>query len=190
MHLAMRFESVGGTRFSSDWSKPPPELWRREIGHGWSSFIAVGDYLSTQEQRGSHEVVTCYRAATGEEVWTNKVVALFEDAMGPGPRPTPTFDQGKLYTQGATGLLQCLDAATGGRLWQRDLRQDAGCKTPRYGFAGSPLVLGELVVVFTGGPEGKGAIAYHRASGDISTTPSHTRATVMATTTSASRASA
>jgi len=33
--------------------------------------------------------------------------------------------------------------------------------------------VGELVVVFTGGPEGKGAIAYHRASGDIAWVSGH-----------------
>lgn len=156
-----------GTKFSTDWNTPPQEVWGREIGPGWSSFIAVGDYLFTQEQRGPDEVVTCYRAATGEEVWTNKVAALFDDAMGVGPRATPTFDDGKLYTQGATGFLQCLDAATGNTVWKRDLREDAGCKTPGYGFVSSPLLVDDRVVVFTSGPEGKGAIAYKRATGDV-----------------------
>ncbi len=166
-----------GTKFSTNWSTPPHEVWRREIGPGWSSFIAIGDYLFTQEQRGPDEVVTCYRAATGEEVWTNKVAALFDDDMGLGPRATPTFDQGKLYTQGATGFLQCLDAATGNTVWKRDLKEDAGCKTPGYGFAGSPLLVGDLVVVFTCGPEGKGAIAYKRATGDVAWLSGHKTST-------------
>lgn len=164
---------IAGAKFSTDWSTPPQEVWRREIGPGWSSFIAVGDYLFTQEQRGPNEVVTCYRAATGEEVWTNKVAALFDDAMGIGPRATPSFDDGKLYAQGATGFLQCIDAATGNTVWKRDLREDAGCKTPGYGFVSSPLLVGDRVVVFTCGPEGKGAIAYKRATGDIAWLSGH-----------------
>lgn len=156
-----------GVTFAADWSAPPQEVWRTEIGPGWSSFIAVGDYLFTQEQRGPDEAVTCYRAASGEEVWTNRIAALFDDAMGIGPRATPTFDQGKLYTLGSTGFLQCLDAATGHTVWKRDLKEDAGCETPGYGFVSSPLVVNGLVVVFTCGPEGKSAIAYHGATGDI-----------------------
>ncbi len=164
---------LAGVTFSADWSTPPQEVWRTEIGPGWSSFIAVGDYLFTQEQRGPDEAVTCYRAASGEEVWTNRVAALFDDAMGIGPRATPTFDQGKLYTLGSTGFLQCLDAATGSTVWKRDLKEDAGCKTPGYGFVSSPLVVNGLVVVFTCGPEGKSAIAYQGATGEIAWTSGH-----------------
>ncbi|MBW7864061.1 MAG: PQQ-like beta-propeller repeat protein [Candidatus Hydrogenedens sp.] len=158
---------LAGVAFSTDWAAPPREVWRREVGPGWSSFIAVGDYLFTQEQRGPEEVVSCYHAGTGEEVWTNGTTALFDDDMGIGPRATPTYDRGRLYTQGATGILQCLDAATGATVWKRDLKEDAGCGVPGYGFTSSPLVTGGLVVAFTCGPEGKSAAAYDTATGDI-----------------------
>ena len=87
--------------------------------------------------------------------------------MGIGPRATPAFSKGRLYTQGVTGLLQCLDAATGETLWQRDLKADANRGVPAYGFSSSPLVIGDLVVVFTSGRENKSVIAYNRATGDI-----------------------
>ena len=82
---AARDECRHGMTFSTDWSTPPRALWRRKIGPGWSSFIAVGGYLFTQEQRGENEMVTCYDAATGELVWQNSVMGRFEDAMGLGP---------------------------------------------------------------------------------------------------------
>ena len=159
--------------FSSDWSTPPREMWRRKIGSGWSSFIAVGDYLFTQEQRGEEELVTCYRAATGEEVWANRIKARFDDAMGLGPRATPTFCDGKLYTQGATGMLQCLDAATGDTVWKRDVGKDAGTGVPGYGFCSSPLVVGNLVITFSCGGEGKSVMACNRITGDIAWMSGH-----------------
>ena len=155
-----------GIRFSTDWSTPPKEVWRRNIGPAWSSFIAVGDYLFTQEQRGSEELVTCYNAATGDPVWQNQVEAQFDDSMGLGPRATPTFVDGKLYTQGGTGVLQCLDAATGNTLWKRDLTKDAERGVPGYGFCSSPLVANDLVIVFTLGGDGKSIIAYRRETGE------------------------
>lgn len=163
-----RDNRIAGVRFADDWHNTPPrEIWRREIGPGWSSFIAVGDYLFTQEQRGEEELVACYRADTGAPVWRNRVEALFEDAMGLGPRATPVFSEGYLYTQGGTGILQRLDAATGETLWRRDLTEDANRGVPGYGFASSPLVLSEHVVVFTGADDGNNVIAYDRATGDI-----------------------
>ncbi|MFP6597475.1 MAG: PQQ-binding-like beta-propeller repeat protein, partial [Candidatus Hydrogenedentota bacterium] len=100
--------------FGTDWdTNAPKELWRRSVGLGWSSFTVVGDYIFTQEQRGDGEFVVCYHAETGDEVWTNYIPARFDDATGSGPRATPTYADGKLYVQGATGVIQCLDASTG-----------------------------------------------------------------------------
>ncbi len=162
-----RDSRVVGTTFSTDWRKPPRELWRRKVGPGWSSFIAVGDYVFTQEQSGEEELVTCYSAATGEPFWVNRIKGRFEDTMGLGPRATPTFDQGKLYTQGGAGALQCLDASTGNTIWKRDLAADAETKVPGYGFSSSPLVVGDLVIEFSGGGDGKNVVAYNHATGDV-----------------------
>lgn len=161
------------TRFSTNWSPAPRELWRRKIGSGWSSFIAVGDYVFTQEQRGAEELVTCYAAATGADVWVNRIPARYEDSMGLGPRATPTFLDGRLYTQGATGQLQCLDASTGTTLWKRDVAADTDTDIPGYGFASSPLPVGGLVVTFSCAGEGKTAIAYDLKSGEIAWRAGH-----------------
>ena len=110
--------------------------------------------------------MVCYETATGEEVWVSGVEARFHDPMGSGPRGTPTYVDGKLYCQGATGTLLCLDASTGGTLWKRDVGEDTGASIPTWGFAGSPLVVDDLVFVFTGADEGKSVIAYDRSTGD------------------------
>ena len=153
--------------FGVEWAtNPPKELWRRPVGLGWSSFTVVGEYLFTQEQRGAEEAVVCYEAATGSEVWSNLIPERFDEVMGSGPRATPTFDKGKLYTQGATGILQCIDAATGATLWKRDLKADAGMGIPQWGFSSSPLVAGELVVTYAGAGGGKSVLAYNKDSGE------------------------
>jgi outer membrane protein assembly factor BamB len=162
-----RDSHVTGVKFPTDWATPPRELWRRPVGVGWSSFTAIGDYVFTQEQRGGAGLVTCYRADTGEEIWTNQNEPAFEDSMGSGPRATPTFDNGRLYTQGATGLLQCLDAATGKTLWQRDLVAEEGAKRPTWGFSSSPLVVDGRVVAFAGEGKDKGVVAYDCVSGEL-----------------------
>ncbi|GMW02406.1 MAG: hypothetical protein AMXMBFR84_35420 [Candidatus Hydrogenedentota bacterium] len=156
-----------GVEFALNWQEnPPKELWRRRVGLGFSSFAAVGDYLFTQEQRFDDEAVVCYGAATGDEIWLTAVKARFEDSTGSGPRATPTFEGGKIYAQGATGILHCLDAATGAPLWQKDIGEDTGAGLPTWGFASSPLVTDKHVIIFSGGPEGKSVAAYDKLTGN------------------------
>jgi outer membrane protein assembly factor BamB len=128
----------------------------------------VGTRLYTQEQRGEDEVVVCYDTRSGAELWTHADVARFTEVVaGPGPRATPTFHEGKIYAQGAAGRLNCLDAATGTRLWTRDIVADSGAKVPPWGFASSPLVVQGVVTVFAGGPDDKSVLGYHASSGEL-----------------------
>ncbi len=154
---------ITGLRIKTDWtSSPPVQLWRRPVGPGWSSF-AVGDgLLYTQEQRGASEVVTCYNVESGAPVWVHHDTARFlESNAGPGPRGTPSLRDGRVYAFGATGILNSLDARTGSVIWTRNPAADTDTKVPTWGFASSPLVLDDLVIVAVAGR----LAAYDRATG-------------------------
>jgi outer membrane protein assembly factor BamB len=154
---------VRGVRIATDWSASPPvELWRRPVGPGWSSFAVHGDRLYTQEQRGGDEVVACYNVTTGKPVWRHSDAARFSESNGgAGPRATPTLSNGRVYTFGGTGILNVLDARDGSVVWSRNAASDTQTKVPGWGFASSPLVIGDEVVVATAGT----LAAYDSATG-------------------------
>lgn len=149
-----------------DWSQVTPvEAWRRLVGPAWSSMILVDDFLFTQEQRGEREAVVCYRASDGTEVWVYEHPARFEEGLsGNGPRSTPTFAHGHLYTAGARGHLACLNAVNGNVVWSHELFAESEGQLPQWGYSVSPLVVDGLVVIFASGDVG--LVAYQAESGE------------------------
>ena len=160
--------TVQGTRLARDWSERPPQLlWRQPIGAGWSAFAVVGNSAVTQEQRGQNEMVVCYDLISGREQWSHSDRERYEATpAGVGPRATPTIVEDRVYTLGATGILNCLDMATGERIWSEDILRDNHAELASWGMSGSPLVLDDLVVVSAGGKDGKSLVAYRKDTGD------------------------
>lgn len=154
-------------RLDRDWARTPPvRLWRQPVGAGWSGFAVLGPLAITHEQRGASEVVVAYDVESGAIRWTHSDEARFADVLsGDGPRATPAIADGRVYSLGAGGLLNCLDLETGARLWWRDILADHGASVPGYGVTASPLVMDDVVVVAAGGREGGSLAAYDRLSG-------------------------
>lgn len=161
--------TVPGVRLARDWAARPPRLvWRRGVGAGWSGFAVAGRRAFTQEQRGEDEIVACYDLLDGRLLWAHADRARFERSFaGVGPRATPCVDGEDVFAIGATGILNCLDRSSGARRWSLNVVEENRATPPEWGVAGSPLVLGSLVVVSAGGREGRSLVAYDRSSGEV-----------------------
>lgn len=161
--------TIGGVRLARDWSVRPPRLaWREAAGGGWGGFAVAAGRAFSHEQRGEQETVVCRELLTGRELWAGGDEVRFTSATtGDGPRDTPAVAHGAVYSLGATGMLVCRDAKTGERRWSTKVLEDQRASNLFHGLSGSPLVVGELVVVSAGGPHGHSLAAYHCDTGKL-----------------------
>jgi len=157
----------GAEAIRTDWPRDGlPRLWKQPVGLGYASFVVAGGRAFTIEQRRLQEVVAAYDLQTGRELWISSWEGEFAESMGGnGPRATPTYHAGRLYTLGALGEFRCLDAQTGALIWRKNILDDNSATNLDWGMAASPLIVDDTVVVLPGGPRGKSVVAYNKDTG-------------------------
>jgi outer membrane protein assembly factor BamB len=152
----------------------PRVVWRAPLGPGNSGpAVAAGrvyvmDRQTDDRPAGGSKVkgagkerVVCLSATTGKPIWEHAYDCPYTIAYRSGPRTTPLVHQGRVYTLGAMGDLLCLDAVTGAVRWQKNLAKDYETEPPAWGWAGSPLIDGDLLYCLVGG-EGSAVVAFNK----------------------------
>lgn len=128
----------------------PKELWRKPLGVGMSS-IAVSEGLAvTLFQDSSSQYVAAFETKSGTQKWKTAVAPTFENAMGNGPRATPTIADGMVHVFTGEGILAQLQLADGKLIRTVNVPQSLGGRPAEYGVACSPLVSDGLVIVQAG----------------------------------------
>ena len=155
------------TEIETDWPATGlPRLWKQPVGGGYASFTVGEGRAYTIEQRRSQEAITAYDIQTGREIWAFTYPALFDEVMGgAGPRATPVYRDGLIYSLGANGDLYCVSAKTGRPKWSKNILGDNAARNAQWAMAGSPLLVDGMVVVTPGGAEDRSIVAYDRFSG-------------------------
>ncbi len=166
------------------WPEGGPSVqWRRPLGNGFSSIVAAEDDVYTLYAGEEHEYAVAFRRNDGSEVWRHKLGKKFFDQFGNGPRATPTIAGNLIYVLGAEGRLAALNRLNGEVIWQVDIEEafpvtpglerlaKYGPPDPRidpseFAYTSSPLVEGNLLLVYTG-TQGKSLAGFDRMTGEI-----------------------
>jgi outer membrane protein assembly factor BamB len=142
--------------------------WKVDVGPGYATPIVVGNRVYTHIRRNENEVAMALDADNGKVIWETSYPAPYKmnpatKNHGPGPKSTPLFANGKLYTMGITGILSAFDAGSGTLLWQTP----AAAVDPLYGAATSPMADRGLIIVHVGGHDQGALTAYDANTGAV-----------------------
>jgi len=151
------------------WPDNLTRKWKVDVGLGYATPLVVGDRIYVFSRQGESEVMSALEAATGKVLWKTGYPASFTSNQaaarhGQGPKSTPVFANGRLYSIGMTGIVTAFDAASGKQLWQKP-GSDVMPLFTSHAF--SPLVDRGLVIFHVGGHD-KGALtAFDAKTGDV-----------------------
>ena len=150
---------LAGFASPATWPETMAKKWSIDIGAGYATPLVVGNRVYQFSRIGENETMTAVDADSGKMVWQTGYAAPFSMAPqtkqhGPGPKSTPVFSGGRLYSIGMAGTVTAWDAASGRQVWQKP---GTGPDLQYTTHAFSPLIEGNTVIFHTGGHD-KGAL--------------------------------
>ena len=144
--------------------------WKADVGLGHSSPILAAGSIYSFARLGEQETVYSIDPANGKIRWQQQYPAPYKmnsaaTGHGPGPKSTPLYADGKLYTFGISGILSSFDAETGKLRWRKEFSKNQVDTAPTFGTATSPIIDRGLLIVHIGGEKTGAITAFDPATG-------------------------
>lgn len=147
----------------------PPTRWERPVGSGYAGAAIVGERVYVFHRIGDEEILECLQLSDGATLFQDASPTSFNPQVGDenGPLCVPVVHEGRVITYGAQGLLTCVDAITGARIWQRKTHLDFKAPEGYFGAGSTPIVVGDHVIVNVGGAKANaGIVAFSLKTGE------------------------
>ena len=149
------------------WPERLTQQWQVDVGSGYATPLVVGERVYIFTRQDEDEVLQALERETGEAIWRTSYPAPFEMMSatvrhGPGPKSTPTYADGRIFTLGISGIVTAFDSQSGRQLWQKPARS----AEPLYHTSMSPVVDGDVMIVHVGGPGDTALTAFDVATGE------------------------
>jgi outer membrane protein assembly factor BamB len=110
------------------------------------------------------ERILCLDESSGKAIWKYEYNCPYTMSYAAGPRVAPLVSEGSVYSLGGEGDLLCLDAKEGKLKWAHSFKKDYNVRTPMWGWAGHPILVGNKLICLAGG-DGTTAVAFDKDSG-------------------------
>ena len=164
--------SISASAEPKSWPEKLKPRWKIQVGEGHSSPILADGRIFVFTRQRDWETVSAIDPRTGKVLWQQSYPAPYSINFaavrhGAGPKSTPAFDTGRLYTFGISGILTSWNAGTGTIRWQKEFSKRFPETSPLFGTAMSPLVDSGLVIIHSGGNNHGALTAFDAESGAV-----------------------
>ncbi len=163
---ANRDSKVTGFMAPVSWPAELAKQWSITVGTGDATPVLVGDRIFLHTRQGGDEVILCLNASTGKELWRDiypAASATGPSSSHPGPRSTPAVADRKIVTFGVSGILSCLDVASGKIIWRKENPSNA---VPQYYTGMSPLIIDGICIAHVGSKDNGEVLAIDLNTGN------------------------
>ncbi|PKP35578.1 MAG: hypothetical protein CVU00_01630 [Bacteroidetes bacterium HGW-Bacteroidetes-17] len=158
-----------------DWISSKPEmLWKKKIGSGFSELVISEGIIYTMfsekiDSTSGFEYLAAYKESTGSEIWRTQVDSIYIeiDGWGDGPRSTPIIDEEFIYCFSGLGKFSARSKRDGKLIWEHDFVKEFGSTRPRWGYACSPILVENNVMMEVGGVGGKTFMTFDKSNGNV-----------------------
>lgn len=161
---------AAGETLADEWPADGPTVnWKVDLGAGYAGPVVVGDRVVIHHRLGDTNRVEAISAKTGEQLWRVDYDATYRGGIDAdlGPRATPVVSGNSVFVLSAGGELHHLTLDAGKKLWSKDLHTIYGGREGYFGYGGTPIVVGDLVLLNMGGEDGSGIIALNTSDGSL-----------------------
>ncbi len=131
---------------------PKPVLsWKRDLGKGHAAVVASGEFGYSLHLDGDEEVLEKWRLDNGQQSWSCRYKVGYHASYPKydGPHATPVIQKDRIIVASIDAQIRAIDLSNGRVIWNRDLRADYGTKLPQSGYACSPIVWQDRVILPT-----------------------------------------
>lgn len=141
--------------------------WSRELGSGYSGLVVADGRVITAFSDATSDYLGAFDAASGQELWRYRIADTYagHDGSDDGPLATPAVDGDRVFFLGPWGHLFALALADGQEIWTHRIDEVFGARKPEYGFTTKPTVIDGVLVVQTGGTDGRAVSGFDPATG-------------------------
>ena len=158
-------------------------VWEAPVGLGFAPPVISRGRLYHFDRFGDKARLTCRNAETGKLQWKFEYDTDYQDRYrySPGPRACPVVDRDRVYIYGPEGMLFCIDAIKGDKIWSVDTKAQFHFHQNFFGVGSVPVVEGDLLIAAVGGSDkgrrpvdlreakgnGTGIVAFDKITGEV-----------------------
>lgn len=125
--------------------------WSADIGIGFSAVTVADGKAYTAGWADGKTTFFAFDAKTGKKAWSHAVpTGKYADFNIGGTRGSAAVDGDRVYFVNADGKMFCYNAEDGDIVWQNDLASTYRVKPPKWGFSGTPVIIGDIIYLDMG----------------------------------------